>query len=450
MKTKHMQRIRTLSSMGVWVLIGVLALTVASCAIWTSGSEGSTITMSLAASSKALGSGADEARVWVYSNNVLVANPATSDGSYRASIDPGASTATVTVSDLAPGESYRVVAVTGTSGSTFKPTAFGTSDLFGIKAGVETTVSLNLDEIDVAVPSSQISGLKSVVVAGDIYAASGTKIYVGQSVDNLLPVSWNPSTVTINSLNLTADEPPQVLVNTTSGVYNYGGNAVGGSWGSDVPPSVLQSGGLALLDTYFYQADKEIGGYVGGNEWNRIPLDIPVAGKPILDLLVWKKDENTMFGYFATRVVGAFRVGSSDIADLTLDDILSGNENSPIIFFGETLPLIQAFGYLSGDDLYLGTKSGVYKTKINDPKSSPATLLEGTKGLNVTKIVVQGQSEAFLTATEIVLLKDNKIYKMPFFSSVVGELTDIAWQGSTLIITGTTGICSLDTTSLGK
>ncbi len=428
-----------------------LVLFTFSCAIWTGGSDSSSITLSFGVNSKALGVGATEARVWVYANNVLVPNPAVSEGYYSTTIDPTAG-GTITIKDLAPGDNYRIVVTSGAIvGTSFKPTAFGTSELFGIKAGVETSVEIMLKEISIDVPGTQPTGLVSVVVAGNlIYSASSDKIYSGTNVKSLTPpqAPWNTSTKGfINSLNITADPEPTVLVNTTKGIYFTDGNVVGTpNWGSEAP-SVLQSGGIAVSGI-FYQAEKEIGGYVGGNAWSRIPLDIPVAGKPILDLLVWKKDADTIFGYFATRVVGAFKVGSSDIEELTLSDILSGNENSPVVFFGETLPLIQAFGYISGNDLYLGTKNGVYKTNIEKPKTTLATLVEGTKGLNVTKIAAQGQMEAFLSTTEIVILKSNKIYKMPFLTSVVGTISDIAWHGTNLIVTGSKGICSIDTNSL--
>jgi hypothetical protein len=344
-----------------------------------------------------------------------------------------------------------VVAAFKKDGTTI--TAFGTSPLFGVKAGVETGVGIGLQEINIAVPSEQIKNLVSVVYdesTSTITAASGSELYSGGSVTNLSgPDRWPTSNGTINSLNLTADQSPDVLVNTTKGIYYKSGSYVGTSnWGG-TPPSVLQSGGLATLNTFFYQAEKEIGGYVGGNEWNRIELDIPVAGKPILDLLVWQKDQDTIYGYFATRVVGAFRVGSSNIENLKLEDILSGNVNSSAItFFGESLPLIQAFGYIGGDDLYLGTKSGVYKTSINTQKTNTPLLIEGTKGLDVTKIVVHEETEAFLTAKELVILKGSTIYKMPFLTSVVGTLTDVAWKDTDLIVVGTNGICSVPTAGL--
>lgn len=442
-----------LSKAGILLSALVLVLFVFSCAIWTGGSDSGTISLSFSPSSKALGTGATEARVWVYSNNVLVPNPANSDGYYSASIGSGATEATITISDLPPGDSYRIVV------AAFKPvettttvTAFGTSPLFGVRAGVETGVELTLKEINIAVPTPQIKNLVSVVCDGStITAASGSALYSGGSVTELTKASWpTPTKGTINSLNLTADQSPVVLVNTTNGIYNTTQIPIGGSWGSGGAPSVLQSGGISP-DIFFYQSEKEIGGYVGGNEWNRIKLDIPVAGKPILDLLVWKKDDK-IYGYFATRVVGAFRVGSSDIEALKLEDILSGNENSPIIFFGESLPLIQAFGYIGETDLYLGTKSGVYKTNINTPKTSYPELIVGTKGLDVTKIVVQGSGtnavEAFLTAKEIVILKDSNVYKMPFLTSVVGTITDVAWKGTDLIVVGTNGICSVPTADL--
>jgi hypothetical protein len=440
-----------LSKAAILLLAFALVFFVFSCAIWTGGSENGTISLSFSPSSKALGTGATEARVWVYSNNVLVPNTANPEGFYSTSIGSGATEATITISDLPPGDRYRiVVAAFKKDGTTTTVTAFGTSSLFGVKAGVETGVGIKLQEINIAVPSQQIQNLVSVVYDGStITAASGSELYTGSSVTNLSgPDTWLTSNGTINSLNLTEDQIPVVLVNTTKGIYYKSGSYVGTSnWGG-TPPSVLQSGGLATLNTFFYQAEKEIGGYVGGNEWNRIKLDIPVAGKPILDLLVWQKDQDTIYGYFATRVVGAFRVGSSDIENLKLEDILSGNENSsPIIFFGESLPLIQAFGYIGGD-LYLGTKSGVYKTNINTPKTSSPQLLEGTKGLDVTKIVVQGTTEAFLTAKELVILKGSKVYKMPFLTSVVGTLTDVAWQDTNLIVVGTNGICSVPTEDL--
>jgi hypothetical protein len=440
-----------LSKAAILLLAFALVFFVFSCAIWTGGSENGTISLSFSPSSKALGTGATEARVWVYSNNVLVPNTANPEGFYSTSIGSGATEATITISDLPPGDRYRiVVAAFKKDGTTTTVTAFGTSSLFGVKAGVETGVGIKLQEINIAVPSQQIQNLVSVVYDGSIItAASNSDLYTGSSVNNLSdPTSWPTSTKgTINSLNLTADPSPVVLVNTTRGIYDQNGSYVGTSnWGG-TPPSVLQSGGLATLNTFFYQAEKEIGGYVGGNEWNRIELDIPVAGKPILDLLVWQ-DQDTIYGYFATRVVGAFRVGSSNIENLKLEDILSGNVNSPIIFFGESLPLIQAFGYIGGDDLYLGTKSGVYKTNIKNPKNSTPLLIEGTKGLDVTKIVVQGTTEAFLTAKELVILKGSKVYKMPFLTSVVGTLTDVAWQDTNLIVVGTNGICSVPTEDL--
>jgi len=430
------------------ILLSALGLVffVFSCAIWTGGSENGTISLSFSPSSKALGTGATEAQVWVYSNNVLVPNTANPEGYYSTSIASGASEATITISDLPPGDSYRiVVAAFKKDGTTTTVTAFGTSPLFGVKAGVETAVGIELKPI--VIESQQIQNLVSVVYDGStITAASKSALYTGSSVTDLSgPDPWPTSKGTINSLNLTADPSPVVLVNTTSGVYRGNGNPIG-LW-KGTPPSVRQSGGLDLLNTYFYQAEKEMGGLVGQGYWNQIPLDIPVAGKPILDLLVWQ-GQNTIYGYFATRVVGAFRVGSSDIQNLKLEDILSVNEKSPIIFFGESLPLIQAFGYIGGDDLYLGTKSGVYKTNINVPKNYTPLLIEGTKGLDVTKIVVQGTTEAFLTAKELVILKNSTIYKMPFLTSVVGTLKDVAWKDTDLIVVGTNGICSVRTADL--
>ncbi|MBP7494526.1 MAG: hypothetical protein KA771_03445 [Spirochaetales bacterium] len=422
----------------------VLSVVFFSCALGTGGSEDGGISLSFPAGSKALGGGT-EARVWVYSNNILVPNSSSVDY-YRTVIDPNAG-GSLTIDDLPPGEAYRFVVAAGTiSGTTFTPTAFGTSPLFSIQTGVETSVAIELKEIEIStgLPNTE---LKSVVVSGGstITVAAVNEIYEGAAVDLLSPLGW--SSVPINSLSLTADSPPDVLVNTTAGVRDTSGILIGGSWGET--PSILQSGGMTTGSIYFYQAEKELGGSVEGGNWNQVELDIPVAGKPVLDLLV-KEVGGTVYGYFATRVVGAFRIGSADIDSIELEDILSGSESSPITFFGEGLPLIQAFGNIEGkDDLYLGTKNGVYKTSLSSPKTTTPTLISDTKGLDVTKIVVQGSDQAFLTARELVVLKGGtRLYKMPFLTSTVGTLTDVAWQGTNLIVTGTSGICSVPTADL--
>ncbi len=414
--------------------------------------------MSLSPSAKALGEGASEARVWVYSNNVLVPNPATVDGYYSASVS--GDSATVTVKDLAPGENYRVVAVAGVpqTGGTFVPSAFGTSDLFGIKAGVETSVSMTLKTINITPALSGIN-LKSVVLSDKIYTADSTRIYYASNIGALSANTYRAlSSGTINSLNLTADDTPRVLINTSQGVSILRQEDIEsiGSWGGETPPNVLQSGGLDSAYTYFYQADKELGGIVGANisgeKWNRIKIELEaLAGKPILDLLIIRKDADTFYGYFATRVVGAFKVGSNKIKEIDLEAILKKEAGGPISFFGESLPLIQAFGYIEKDvskTLYVGTKNGVYYTTDLDTLKG-FTLLEGTKGLNIIKVIVQGTDEAFLTSKEIVILKGgSKVYKMPFLTSVVGDLTDIAWNGTDLLVTGTKGICSVPTSDL--
>jgi hypothetical protein len=432
-----------------FLLVLVLSVAFFSCAIGTDGSsENGGISLNFSAGSKALGGGT-EARLWVYSNNILVPKSSSVEY-YNVVIDPIAG-GSLTIEDLPPGEAYRFVVAAGNpSGATFIPTAFGTSPLFSIKTGVETSVAIELKEIAIVTDLPGIN-LKSVVVsapiaAPTITAATGNAIYQGTEIELLAFTPWNTANGTINSLSLTADSPPNVLVNTTAGVRNTSGTLIG-TW-SGTPPSVLQSGGIN--DVYFYQAEKELGGKSGvANNWNRVELDIPVAGKPVLDLLV-KEIDSAVYGYFATRVAGAFRISSGDIDSVKLEDILSGNENSPITFFGKGLPLIQAFGNIEGsDELYLGTKNGVYKTNLLNPKTTTPTLISETKGLNVTKIVVQGSDQAFLTARELVVLKGGtKLYKMPFLTSTVGTLTDMAWQGTNLIVTGTSGICSVQTADL--
>jgi hypothetical protein len=101
---------------------------------------------------------------------------------YNVVIDPIA--AVPSPSKISSGEAYRFVVAAGNpSGATFIPTAFGTSPLFSIKTGVETSVAIELKEIAIVTGLPGIN-LKSVVVsdpiaAPKITAAAGNAIYEG-------------------------------------------------------------------------------------------------------------------------------------------------------------------------------------------------------------------------------------------------------------------------------
>lgn len=438
----------------------VAALSLGSCAIGAVGPAGSTVKLAYAPSARASAPQSispTEARVWVYSNNVPVANP---NGSayYSGTID--SSGGTVTISALYPGDNYLFVAAAGANdGTTFTTTAFGTSSQFSIKAGVETTVSITLEGITIANP---ITGTDVVSVASvgpsTVYAASANTLYSGSGSTFYPENSWSPSPYIINNLNATADGYT-LLVSTSNGVYYNpdGIYTINSNWPKGVP-NVLQAAGAGSNGPFFYQADKEFGGYINSNNnWTQISLDLPVAGKPILDMLVVQYNSSVNYALVASRVVGAFMMSSDFLSSSDpLQEIFSGNSTN-LTFFGSTLPLIQAFGK-APNGAYVGTKNGAYQitldytdstTLSNSLKTAVPALIPGTKGLDITKVLVDDSGDAvFLASSEVVLYNNTtkQIYKMPFLTGAVGTLRDVAVNTVSgyyyLYVAGSNGLAS--------
>jgi len=404
------------------------ALNLGSCAIGAVSPAGSTVKLAYSAAARASapvsGSSSTEARVWVYSNNIPVANP-NGQAYFSGTVDSNGGT--VTISALYPGDNYLFVAAAGTNnGTTFTTTAFGTSGQFSIKAGVETTVSITLSPITIANPITGVDVVSVASVGSTVYAASTNKLYSG-SLSSFTGTDW--SNGTINNLNATANGST-LLVSTSKGVYyNIDGFIPIGS----LPVNVLQAAGSSISNIFFYQADKEFGGYTG-NTWTQISLDLPVAGKPILDMLVVQDSANNVYAIAATRVVGAFMMSSAFINSSDhLQKIFSGNSTN-LTFFGSDLPFIQAFGK-APNGVYVGTKNGAYQITLNSAdlpgslKTAVPALIPGTKGLDITKVLVDSSGDAvFLASSEVVLFNNTskRIYKMPFLTGTVGTLRDVA------------------------
>jgi hypothetical protein len=385
----------------------------------------------------------------VYSNNIPVANP-NGQAYFSGTVDSNGGT--VTISALYPGDNYLFVAAAGTNnGTTFTTTAFGTSGQFSIKAGVETTVSITLDPISIGVPIPGVNVVSVASVSSEvgvvIYAASANTLYSG-SLSSFNGTDWLNGT--INNLNATADGST-LLVSTSNGVY-FDSNG----FSSTIGPSsvnVLQAAGANHSGPFFYQADKEFGGSLdGGNNWTQISLNLPVAGKPILDMLVLTTG-NPSYALVASRVVGAFMM-SSDFFNGSVHDpikeIFSGT--SPYLtFFGSNLPTIQAFGK-APNGVYVGTKNGAYQINLDynnlsgSLKTAVPALIPGTKGLDITKVLVDDNTgnAIFLASSELVLFYNAKktIYKMPFLTGTVGTLHDVACDGTNIYVAGSSGLAS--------
>ncbi len=430
----------------------VLAVVLLGSCAMQSGEPG-TVRMgfNLAASARAGGESLTYVRVWVYSDNVLVKASVDADF-HGAPLVSGAGT--VTISDLPPGNAYRLVAAAGDdngSSSRFRTLRYGMSPVFAVNGGAETGVAMTLT--DIATDYNEVpGGLKGVVVANDdtIYAASAGNLYSGTSLEPDTATVWSAGT--INSLSLGYDSLSVgdfPLVNTTNGVYDATVPAVPVLIGGPLAaPGALQSG--SFDDVYFFQGEGQFGGLAGEDlTWTTIDLDIQgLTGKPVMDFFVIE-NAGVVSGFFATKIIGAFRMGQ-DFLDSDPDFADINKDNPNLTFFGEKLPLIQAFGY-TGDasgTLYLGTKNGAYRTATSG--LGTVKLVDGTKGINITKLAVGGGAVAMLSAKELILLKNSRVFRMPYVVGLVGDLTDLAWRGTKVIVTGSAGIGEIETSGIGN
>lgn len=452
------------------VLVFSLVL-LGACSLYDAGSGEGSVSMRFALQRAAGNESASALRVWVYSNNTLIPNSGADY--YSAGLSNGAGS--IKIEGLPAGDNYRLVVAAGTlSGSSFKTERYGMSAAFPVKTGSDTGVSLQLVSLSTDMTPTA-DALKSVVVTngGTVTAASDSKLYHGSTLASISPTSWTLGG-SINSVStgfMSSGSQTFLLVNTSNGVYQdltgagtftRVGNAI-----APVPkdgqieaePGALQSG--SYDGVYFFQGERQFGGLVGDpttTNWAAVKLDIAgLAGKPVMDFFVLGTNLDDISGFFATKFVGAFRVGKNFIeGEPSIDKILD-KDNSLFSFFGEDLPLVQAFGF-TGDvykTLYLGTKSGAYRTTVASLSGASAlgttpALVPGTRGINITKIVVSGNgTAAMLSAGELVVVKDSKVYRMPFVTGLVGNLTDVAWlDPTTVLVTGTSGIGSVSTAGL--
>jgi len=424
------------------------------------------------------------ARIWVYSDNTLLANKAAT-AYYNTALVNGSGT--VTISELPPGNSYRLVVAAGTAsedGTYFTTLKYGMSDEFPIKAGVETSVAMTLDAISTSYKAEP--GMKSVVVTdGSIVAASSSAVYTGSSISTLTSAgSWSASNGTINSLSLGYTSSTSTyfpMANTTNGVYILSEGTATLKGGTIAPVTkdgkvidsngALQSG--SYDDVFFFQGERQFGGLTGSDtSWTTVKLDFEgLSGKPIMDFFVIgdpASETSDVFGFFATKFVGSFRMGESFINSEDPPDVsdILDRDNSFLSFFGEGIPLIQCFGFTgdSRNTLYLGTKNGAYTTTASFAAGgtglgvTPA-LLAGTKGINITKMVTRLfttgtdtttkiPAVAMLSSSELIVVKGGNLYRMPYVTGLVGTLTDIAWNGTKVVITGSLGVGEVETKAL--
>ncbi|NOY09003.1 MAG: hypothetical protein GXP33_09190 [Spirochaetes bacterium] len=126
------------------------------------------------------------------------------------------------------------------------------------------------------------------------------------------------------------------------------------------------------------------------------------------------------------------------------------------------IPIVSLAGYTSGSDAYLiiGTERGAYTVKLTESDTEQVfdtnkTLdpVTGTAGYNITKIAVTSANHiAMLSDRDLFISDGSTVTHYPFNSGLPGtltpsglpgKLTDLTWNGTELLISGTEGLVSI-------
>lgn len=257
----------------------------------------------------------------------------------------------------------------------------------------------------------------------------------------------------INSVSLALGEwaGPQVGVNTDRGIYPYNwedfGVAITKNLGS---VSVLDSQSAVTFGEDVVLYFRRPGGWGGTYaQFNSQYTDWIWANHDagtVWDLTV---QQNGNGGAFFATSEGAFFVNGAYLNEL------SGGEVTPnLADFRQTIRaprriLCLAYGSPGGDALYMGTEDGLYyawtptETSIIDTPQ----LVAGTEGYRIRRVAMVGGSGtgAALSDAYVFIFAGNTVVKtFPLAAGLPGRVTDLAWYGSYLLVSGSEGLVYYD------
>ena len=118
-------------------------------------------------------------------------------------------------------------------------------------------------------------------------------------------------------------------------------------------------------------------------------------------------------------------------------------------------PIFSLAGYTSAADTYLvmGTQQGAYTAKLAETTAdiflSLPTLISSTENYSITKMAASGSGNiAMLSDRDLFIYNSTAetVMHYPFNSGLPGTLTDLAWAGTELLISGTAGLVSITPT----
>ena len=428
-----------------WTLVAAVGLLALSACFFTTTGEGVEGDLQIELEGSVITiPGVTHARVWLLSANNRIT---IGDGTDYLEIDLSQLEGnTVTVRGIPAGYEYVALFSVGIKHSGwFEVKAWGETDPVTVVSGVDTEVTFALgpsQTVPFTYGSAAVMGknIMDVAVSGDIYAADATRMYsdgtggVSALADDGVSLSGGRQ---INSLSLGTFSGP-IWANTTQGIVRYTGAAYDYvSLLTQDTISVLDSGGYADGNQYvWYQRNGGLGGQdITDDDWLDIDVSDMVSGQPVKDMVVL---DSTNFGYFATQL-GGFAL------DRTILDSLSEDFLGQAVFFldiqdGGAQYFVTSLAH-DGANFYLGTSNGAYTS--TNPVAVAATLVPGTGGHAFLEMEGAAATAAFLTQNYLFLRSGGTTYRLPFCAGLPGTVTGLAWDGATLVISGTEGVVEI-------
>ena len=415
------------------------------------------------------------ARVWLLDAEGSVF-PLSDDLEYRQA-DIGASGTDINIENIPAGQ-YTVLLSVGNIDSTefFDVLQYGQSEAVSITSGstAEMTLPLGPSPFSTYLKGVGLKGVKEF--EGTVYAVSADKLY-NSTLANLANIGFNPAntpadyevqSLSIGKVVSTGDSA--IWLNTNKGILPYKtGTSFDTSFSSGLGDiTIFDSGALDSSESFpitvFFQREGGLGGVYITNEakdspstWNWLNIDLSdvITGQPVLGFYMTDN-----YAYFATKL-GAFRLSSdiittyngTDIPDLmNYADFFSINDAD-----GGEIPILAIAGYKTGADTYLvmGTEKGAYTVKLTEGDAVHAyttapALLSGTAGYGIRKMAAKsdGSYIAMLSGRDLFIYNSvaETVMHYPFNSGLPGTLTDLAWAGTELLISGTAGLVSITPT----
>lgn len=399
------------------------------------------------------------------------------------------------ITGLNPGKIYEIFVLFGSvdNGILHSTMHYGYSRPITITAGINNKVEVNLDVAEVTWENNYITkNVKQLInIGGTINSYTGDgEVLIDGSVRNT-----EVTNITSIGKGKKLDGSDILWINTNDGIYPYENSAdmTFSSALTDTGLSIDESAGIEFTKTSgetmilaYFQGTGTIGGTQIENgetpsEWfgkNDLIENMPEMEDMVneVDKIIYDFVSFGKYAYVATALPFApFLVDGNVIDDY---DNLEKTEDSDIPTFEQLKSLvtflevydsnieqvtIKSVTAIEDTKLYLGSDNGIYVANINsdgtikdgedindDGKIDITTLVSGTFNKKILKLEANDSSYVgAITKDGVLIIKDNSVVKeFKFYMGLPENISDIAWVGNTIYISGSSGVVFYNVSNL--